>query len=429
MSSAQQLLLTALRCDIDSLRHLATTSDIVADISRFIHVLQRERGASTIYLVSKGKRFKTRRTVFMQHSQKAELLMRQRLETLSEEARPQSTARLLRQIAGVWLALDELDTLRRAIDTFALSADAATQAFNHLISGLLAIVFEAADTSADPDITRALVAIFHLMQGKELAGQERACGALGFTHGHFDNAHRELLNHLVNDQQRCFDTFAEFASSEAQLAWQQTLSRRTLAGINQLRDTASQPASNSIDSNSIDSNAVDSNLAETWYELTTLRIDSIKEVEDTLNQQLADLCHRKIAQAQAVLEQATTQPAPPSYAPCEQLLALSDAQPLGDLTTSALTSPLGRSLIALTHAQSSRLQSLSDELENTRKALRERKLIERAKGLIMAHQSMTEEQAYRFLRKTSMDQSKSMADMAQSILDLATMLQRKETQR
>lgn len=434
MSSAQQLLLTALRCDIDSLRHLATTSDIVGDISRFIHVLQRERGASTIYLVSKGKRFKTRRTTFMQHSQEAELLMRQRLAMLSQEARPQSAARLLRQIAGVWLALDELDTLRRAIDTFALSADAATQAFNHLISGLLAIVFEAADTSADPDITRALVAIFHLMQGKELAGQERACGALGFTHGHFDNAHRELLNQLVTDQQRCFDTFTEFAASEAQLAWQQTLSQRTLAGINQLRDTACQRSherastvSNSVGSKSVGSTSVDSNLAETWYELTTLRIDSIKEVEDTLNQQLADLCHRKIAQAQAVLEQATTQPAPPSCAPCEQLLALSDTQPLGDLTTSALTSPLGRSLIELTHAQSSRLQGLSDELENTRKALRERKLIERAKGLIMAHQSMTEEEAYRFLRKTSMDQSKSMADMAQSILDLATMLQRKET--
>ena len=43
MSSAQQLLLTAIRCDIDNLTHLATTADIVGDISRFIHMLQRER--------------------------------------------------------------------------------------------------------------------------------------------------------------------------------------------------------------------------------------------------------------------------------------------------------------------------------------------------------------------------------------------------
>ncbi|HAV44542.1 MAG TPA: response regulator receiver protein, partial [Halomonas sp.] len=229
MSSAQQLLLTALRCDIDNLNHLATTADIVSDVSQFIHVLQRERGASTIYLASKGKRFKTRRATYLQHSQAAEASMRQRLEALSQESRPQATARLLRRIAAVWLSLDELDVLRHAIETFNISPDAATQAFNHLISNLLAIVFEAADTAVDPDITRALVAIFHLMQGKELAGQERACGAFGFTLGHFDNAHRTLLNQLVDAQQRCFDTFVEFATPEALGTWQQSLSPRTLA--------------------------------------------------------------------------------------------------------------------------------------------------------------------------------------------------------
>ncbi|MGM0832841.1 MAG: nitrate- and nitrite sensing domain-containing protein [Pseudomonadota bacterium] len=435
MSSAQQLLLTALRCDIDSLHHLATTSEIVGDISGFIHALQRERGASTIYLVSKGKRFATRRKEYVERSQVAEAVMRQRLEALTKEARPQAAARLIRRVAAVWLALDDLDTLRQAIHSFAVSPDAATQALNHLISGLLAIVFEAADTSADPDITRALVAIFHLMQGKELAGQERACGAFGFTQGHFDDAHRELLSRLVRDQQRCFATFEEFASAEALRAWEQALSPRTLAGIQQLRNTAYHTCHHphrhpqqkaSIDDTYTDKAHTDKALGETWYELTTLRIDSIKTVEDTLNSQLTALCHQKITQVQSALEQAETPQGKSPLAPCEQLLALSDSQPLGELTASALTSPLGRSLIELAHAQSSHLQGLSDELENTRKALRERKLIERAKGLIMAYQAMTEEEAYRFLRKTSMDQSKSMADMAQSILDLSSMLKRKE---
>ncbi|MBE0402605.1 nitrate regulatory protein [Halomonas citrativorans] len=413
MSSALQLLLTAIRCDIDNFRYLATTSEIVADISRFIHVLQRERGASTIYLASQGQRFKTRRQTYINKSKEAEALMRRRLEALSQEARPQAAARLLRRIAAMWNALDDLSALRSAIDNVAISPDAATQAFNHLIGGLLAIVFEAADTSDDPDITRALVAIFHLMQGKELAGQERACGAFGYTLGHFDDSHRQLLGQLVNDQQRCFDTFIEFATPDAALAWQQAVSTSALTGIQQLREAACQPASPHIASNP---------LGETWHELTTLRIDAIKSVEDTLNAQLAALCYRKIHQAEATLEQTKAKPYAHKPAPCEPLLALNHPQPSGDLTASALTSPLGRSLIALTQTQSSRLQGLSDELENTRKALRERKLIERAKGLIMAHQSMSEEEAYRFLRKTSMDQSKSMADMAQAILDLSSML-------
>lgn len=419
MSSAQQLLLTAKRCDIDNLTHLATTCEIVGDISHFIHMLQRERGASTIYLVSQGTRFQARLATYRQHSQDAEALMRRRLEALIQEARPQAAARLLRRIATVWAVLDELSSLRYTIDTFAITPDAATQAYNQLTSGLLAIVFEAADTAVDPDITRALVAIFHLMQGKELAGQERACGAFGFTQGHFDDAHSALLTQLINDQQRYFDTFEEFASSEAQQRWQQELSPRTLSGISHLRDIACQrtPHPDTPDS-----------LGETWYELTTLRIDSIKSVEDALTAQLTALCHHKIHQASASLEKAKADPCANAPAPCAQLLALSSSEPLGDLTANALNSPLGRSLIELTQAQSSRLQGLSDELENTRKALRERKLIERAKGLIMAHQEMTEEEAYRFLRTTSMNQSKSMADMAQSILDLSTMLKRKETQ-
>ncbi|MGO1762509.1 MAG: nitrate- and nitrite sensing domain-containing protein [Halomonadaceae bacterium] len=423
MSSAQQLLLTAIRCDIDNLTHLATTADIVGDISHFIHMLQRERGASTIYLVSQGQRFKTRRDTYRLHSQQAETLMRQRLQALSQEARPQAAARLLRRIAAVWNALDELGTLRQAIDTFSISPDAATQAFNQLTSGLLAIVFEAADTSSiDPDITRTLVAIFHLMQGKELAGQERACGAFGFTHGHFDEPHRALLNQLMTEQQRCFDTFVEFTTPEVQQAWQKELSPRTLSGICHLRDIACQrtTASQSPPRETPDT------LGETWYELTTLRIDSMKTVEDALISQLSVLCHRKVSQAEDALGKAKADPCrPAATAPSEHVLSLNGTQPLGDLTANALTSPLGRSLIELTQAQASRLQGLSDELENTRKALRERKLIERAKGLIMAHQDMSEEEAYRFLRKTSMDQSKSMADMAQAILDLSAMLKHK----
>ncbi|MFI0472625.1 nitrate- and nitrite sensing domain-containing protein [Halomonas sp. HMF6819] len=416
MASGRTLLLMALRFDIDNLRHLAAACDMVGDISRFIHVLQRERGASTIYLASKGKQFATRRTEFMACSQQAEALMRTRLEALCEKPRPEAGARLLRRIATVWLALDDLPRLRAAIDARELTPDGATRAFNDLIGGLLAIVFEAADTAADPDITRALVAIFHLMQGKELAGQERACGAFGFTYGHFDEPHRALLERLTQDQNRCFDTFLEFAGATTRESWHQTLCKQTLTYIETLRESAHRGERARSDS--------DARMSETWYALTTQRIDSLKQVEDTAIDELAALCHVKIEAAQRAFDEAHTPRVRAQPAPCEQLLALGEDRALGDLTLSALSSPLGRSLIELTHAQSSRLQGLSDELENTRKALRERKLIERAKGLIMAHQSMSEEQAYRFLRKTSMDQSKSMASMAQSILDLSSMLSR-----
>ncbi|MGL4891478.1 MAG: ANTAR domain-containing response regulator, partial [Aeromonas veronii] len=111
---------------------------------------------------------------------------------------------------------------------------------------------------------------------------------------------------------------------------------------------------------------------------------------------------------------------------CQQLVELLDgsaSQELGEVTARVVGSSLNRSLVELMRAQAGRLQALSDELEDTRRALRERKLIERAKGLIMSHQKMSEEQAYAFLRKMAMDQSKSMAEIAQTVLGLADILQ------
>ncbi|MBS0681718.1 nitrate- and nitrite sensing domain-containing protein, partial [Enterococcus faecalis] len=130
-------------------------------------------------------------------------------------------------------------------------------------------------------ITLALVAIFHLMQGKELAGQERACGAAGFTSGTFDDAHRQLLLHLIDAQQRCFDTCLEFTSEAVRQLWQQEMPGRTLAGIQQLREMACGDVA-------LPENA--STLGETWYELTTWRIDAMQRVETFMIGELTSLC-------------------------------------------------------------------------------------------------------------------------------------------
>ncbi|MCE8028588.1 ANTAR domain-containing protein [Halomonas daqingensis] len=421
MTPAERLLLAAKRCEIDDLEHLTAACDIVGDVSRFIHALQKERGASNVYLASGGQRFTERRQERIDECQATERALRTRLEALGEIAgRPAATARLLKRVAFVWHALEGLDALRDDIAALGTSPDAATQSYNQLISALLSVVFEVADTAGDPDITLALVAIFHLMQGKELAGQERACGAAGFTSGTFDDAHRQLLLHLIDAQQRCFDTCLEFTSEAVRQLWQQEMPGRTLAGIQQLREMACGDVA-------LPENA--STLGETWYELTTWRIDAMQRVETFMIGELTSLCLTRTLDARRSLtqrEELTRQLNDALPGVCQQLVELLDgsaSQELGEVTARVVGSSLNRSLVELMRAQAGRLQALSDELEDTRRALRERKLIERAKGLIMSHQKMSEEQAYAFLRKMAMDQSKSMAEIAQTVLGLADILQ------
>ncbi len=62
------------------------------------------------------------------------------------------------------------------------------------------------------------------------------------------------------------------------------------------------------------------------------------------------------------------------------------------------------------------------ELETTKRALEERKLIDRAKGLIMKARGVGEDEAYALLRKTAMDQNKRVADVAQALVTAAGLL-------
>lgn len=67
-------------------------------------------------------------------------------------------------------------------------------------------------------------------------------------------------------------------------------------------------------------------------------------------------------------------------------------------------------------------QQIANELYKTRQDLENRKLIDRAKGILMHSKNMDEQQAYKAIRKMAMDKSKSMADIARSIIDIMAVM-------
>ena len=65
---------------------------------------------------------------------------------------------------------------------------------------------------------------------------------------------------------------------------------------------------------------------------------------------------------------------------------------------------------------------LQRELAEARSALEERKVIERAKGLIMRARNMTEEEAFALLRQTAMNENVNLSEVAQSVVTAAGLL-------
>ena len=67
-------------------------------------------------------------------------------------------------------------------------------------------------------------------------------------------------------------------------------------------------------------------------------------------------------------------------------------------------------------------QRMRTELAETKRALEERKVIDRAKGMLMKARGVNEDEAYALLRKTAMDQGKRVADVAQALVTAAGLL-------
>ena len=155
---------------------------------------------------------------------------------------------------------------------------------------------------------------------------------------------------------------------------------------------------------------LDSGLSHEWYRWCTLRIDAMKVVEDLLATHLRASCERRIARARADLQ--------------DQRAALDalSARSQGAGSPAAFGPHLERSLFAMVQEQSRRLQAMSDELDAVRATLNERKVVERAKGLLMAHRNMREDDAYKALRQMAMNQNRRIVEVAQAVLSLADVL-------
>ncbi|MGK6307140.1 nitrate- and nitrite sensing domain-containing protein [Variovorax sp. DT-64] len=423
MKSGLSFLIAALRCEIDELDQLARTSELVATIGRLVHALQRERGISNVLLASNGRRFVAQREAQIAACLRAERAVRSAFDQLDTEAvRIGNGARLFSRIAWVLPGLDALPELRRRIGAMELSAADATAAFVKLVSGLLAVVFEAADGATDPEISRLLVAMFHFMQGKEFAGQERACGAAAFASGCNDGARQQQWLHLIESQERCFQVFSEFSGATLAELWRASQSAPQLAEQERLRRVAcAAPAGVSLDAE----------LSHVWFDCCSLRIDAMQAIEERLAADLRLLCEQKTMRARAelrvheqLLAQLAVEPGAAAAAFLDELPPshMCSSQPRGLAATSPLGRQLERSVLEMVQEQSHRLQAMGDELETVRAALNERKLVERAKGLLMAHRRLSEEEAHKMLRRTAMSQGRRLVEVAESVLSMAEYL-------
>lgn len=83
-----------------------------------------------------------------------------------------------------------------------------------------------------------------------------------------------------------------------------------------------------------------------------------------------------------------------------------------------------RPVVDVAVAHFNRYHSMREELDRARLSLVERKAVDRAKGLLMEQRGLSEEAAYKLLRKLAMDQNKRIGEVANDVVTYAKVLKK-----
>jgi AmiR/NasT family two-component response regulator len=248
-----------------------------------------------------------------------------------------------------------------------------------------------------------LVAFFHFVQGKEYAGQERALGAAAFASGTIAVARQLEWQHLIEAQDNCAQVFGSFADLAMTTQWNAHKDTPGQARLERMRRQAAA---------AVAVVRLEPQDSQVWYTLCTERMDAMKQMEDELAAHLRELCAQRIAQAKAQLLD------PQAIVASLQ----TGAQAQTEEQPQVIGPQLERAVLSLVQEQARRLQTISEELDTARAALNERKVVERAKGLLMRTRGIGEEEAYKMLRQTAMNQGRRLIDVAHNVIAMSDYL-------
>jgi hemerythrin-like metal-binding protein len=253
--------------------------------SALIHEMQKERGSSSLYLGSKGTKFKEEVSSIRKESDQRLVAFKSNLQRIvgdMPEYGEQGKASLA--------SLEAMGGIRAKVDALEIPVPDTQAYYTRSIGQLIDMIDAMALKTTDSGVTRLIAAYSGWIKLKERAGQERAMVSAGFAAGKFAP---ELYRRMIANfgQQGAFEgVFNAYASAELKELAKKTVAGETVDEVARLRKIAQD----SIETG--DTGGVE---APKWFAASTVRIDLMKKVEDEIAHRLETLAHDTMKEAKA----------------------------------------------------------------------------------------------------------------------------------
>jgi len=248
-------------------------------ISHLITALQRERGASGVFLGSQGRTMSRRLPGLRQATDEAMSAV-QALAGRSDG-----------RIAEALRALEGLKATRGQIDSFAITNLESGARFTKVIQSLINFTHAQEASVAEVELARALGGLNQFIEMKERAGRERAMLGVVFSQDRFDATLLASFSRNLGEFSAYSDGFRRAASERFSRLLDEKLQQPSAQEVARLQRLAFEiPLGESLGVN-----------AESWFETSTSRIDLMSELEQMLAENVRDLAVQAREEARGAL--------------------------------------------------------------------------------------------------------------------------------
>ena len=255
---------------------LSGLTELSVVYSDLVHELQKERGATAGFIGSNGTSFKNilkeqrvltnsqndKRTTFWQNNNEHSPVIVELHNTINQQ-------------------LNELSKIRANVDSQSISLKEALTYYTTLNAKLLSVSKTISLLSNQAHITKAMIAYYYFLQGKERAGIERAVLSHVFSVDQFSSESLSRVINLISQQNTYFDNFKDLSNAENIDYFANAMKNPAVLEVEKLRKIA-------MEKSSIGQFGID---ASYWFEQATGRIKQLKQVENKLDKSVMQLTH------------------------------------------------------------------------------------------------------------------------------------------
>ena len=253
-----------------TLRDMNTTvmaSATAQKLSQLITTLQRERGASGVFLGSGGKSMGDRM-----------VQMRRDSSAAVEVVRGLSTSGNA-NLDDVLRALDQLPDMRGQVDKLSINSTESGARYTQIIQVLTGYTHSLEASVNNATIVYALGALNQFIEMKERAGRERVVLGLVFSQGHFDEALLSRFSRNLGEFGAYYDAFRRKAPAASLAQFDTQMQQPAAVEVGKLQRLAFEvPMGQALGIK-----------PEAWFETSTQRIDLMSQVEEALGQSVSSL--------------------------------------------------------------------------------------------------------------------------------------------